>query len=274
MKLDNKKNIQDEKERAKIFDRFGGLPQGLKTVKNFCIDHNKTYSGYLDLIEKFEYLVYQKEKEAIANEFGKNVEHLFEAIVFSFTTLDESDPNDVQFKILSCLSYFHIERIPESVITHCHEILCKNTSKNKEANKTLVVGKLITCFCERDMCCKNNKNELVFNDVVMTSLRLHQFSTNNPHFFLKNAVKILHIIKTNNVLETDLLRLNVKSLLKHTEKETELIQCKHVNNMLEELKSVTSKKTCEKNTNFDFITKFVLCFALALFLFIAVFYFF
>ena len=248
LELNSEMSDQDENERILIFNRYGGLPQGLQTAKNFCLDHSKRYSDYLNMINKFKYRIFEKEKKDIKSEFGESAEHLFQAMVFSIEALDKLDHPDLKYprlKILSCLSYFHFDRIPGTALKFCYEILCKSKSKNKKTDfkTTVFVGKLITCLRDRDMCSKMKSDELAFNDVLMTALRLHRFLRVKISFDpFKNAVKVLHKIKSKNLFEESLLKLHVETLLGHVEKESSLFKSKEDIKKVEDLKTVILAK--------------------------------
>ena len=283
LELNSEMSDQDENERILIFKRFGGLPQGLQTAKNFCLDHNKRYSDYLNMINKFEYRIFEAEKNDIKSEFGESAEHLFQAMVFSIVALDKLDQPDLKYprlKILSCLSYLHFDRIPWSTLELCYKILCKRKLKNKKTdfNTTVFVGKLITCLCDRDMCSKmkNNDNELAFNDVLMTALRLHHFLPSNSVFNpLENAVKVLHKIVTKNLFEESLLKLHVETLLGHVEKESSLFKNKEDIKMVEDLKAVISaKKVVEVKIQSYFVFQMFLVICAVWLFFAVAFYFF
>ena len=202
----NIKSKDDENAAIKVFERFSGLPLGLQAAKNYCKKARISYSEYLDLVEDVDYNILGKEKEEITNEYGGSAEHVYQAIVMPFLPSNVPEENTMlHWKILSCLSYFHYDRIPRFALEQCcHLLREKKVKKTKTKNKA-DIGSLITKLLDYMMCTETDEGEITFHEVVQNSFRLNQHdvfhnSTFNP---LEKAIEVMCSLVSKDMRKTD-----------------------------------------------------------------------
>ena len=204
--LNLKSNEDVEKAAVKVFERFSGLPLGLQAARGYCKKARISYSEYLDLVEDVDYNILEKEKKEITNEYGGCAEHVFQAIVMPFIPCNVSDANAMlHWKILSCLSYFHYDRIPRFALEQCCHLLREKKVKNTKIKNKADVGSLITKLQDYGMCTETDEGEITFHEVVQNSFRLNQHDVLHNAAFdpLKKAIEIMCSLVSKDMKKTD-----------------------------------------------------------------------
>ena len=125
-------------------------------AKGYCQQTGLEYGEYLKLVDSVEYDIISQEKEATLEEYGQNVEHVFQAIVMPF--IPDSDCGQgftnpiLHWKILCCISYFHYDRIPRFLLEHCCHIIRESEVKNPGLRNKADVGILTKKLLKHNMC--------------------------------------------------------------------------------------------------------------------------
>ena len=231
---------------VKVFERFSGLPLGLLAAKGYCQQTGLEYGEYLELVDDVEYDIISQEKEATLEEYGQNVEHVFQAIVMPF--IPDSDCGQgftnpiLHWKILCCISYFHYDRIPRFLLEHCCHIIRESEVKNPGLRNKADVGILTKKLLKHNMCTAALGGAFSFHEVVLNAFRLKQQSVQgfNP---LKKAMETicgllsLDLRRKENSARMQELRPHLQTLLHHIEKNSKILE---KDEDFELLKSVTS----------------------------------
>ena len=231
-------------EKASVVQQlFSGLPLGLHAAKLFCQDKRFDYVEYLDYWKKFEKDIVEDEKTAIKKEFGESAEHVFQAINMIFLQPNESDNNSadlLDWKVLSSLSYFNYDRIPEFSIQYCFQVL-RETEVDYLMNKK-DTGALITKLLKYNLCSKTSNDEITFHVVVSRAFMFHQQSN---AIALQKAIEIMCGLVSKDMRRKQhckkmcQLRRHIQILLSHINKnEKKLFDKKKGNTLL--LKALVS----------------------------------
>ena len=220
LKPDNSDDILNE-----VFQFFSGLPLGLNVARAHCKKARMNYKKYLVLVKDVNYDIISKEEKAIIEEYGSSAPHLFQAIVAPFKT------EELQLKILRCLSYFHYDRIPSYVLQQCCHFLRTSQGKHVVLENEEKVGTLITELLERDMCTETDEHEITFHEVVLNAFRLNNLDMENS-VTLKNSVEIMCSLVSKDLREKEhsgkmfKLRRHLQTLLDHIENSQQIFDNK------------------------------------------------
>ena len=208
-----------------VFQFFSGLPLGLNVARAHCNKARMNYKKYLVLVKDVNYDIISKEKEAIIEEYGNSAPHLFQAIVAPFKT------EELQLKILRCLSYFHYDRIPSYVLQQCCHLLQTGQGKRFILENEEKVGTLITELLERDMCTETNEHEITFHEVVLNAFRLNNLDMDNSDT-LKKSVEIMCSLVSKDLRKKEhsskmfKLRRHLQTLLDYVENNQQIFDNK------------------------------------------------
>ena len=191
--------------------------------------------------------IVEDEKTAIKKEFGESAEHVFQAINMIFLQPNESDNNSadlLDWKVLSSLSYFNYDRIPEFAIQYCFHVL-RETEVDYLMNKK-DTGALITKLLKYNLCSKTNNDEITFHVVVSRAFMFYQQSSATVDFNpLQKAIEIMCGLVSKDMRRKQhckkmcQLRRHIQILLSHINKnEKKLFDKKKGNTLL--LKALVS----------------------------------
>ena len=225
--LDGEVSEEERAAAAKIHKRFGGLPLGLLAARGYCKTARIDYSEYFEVVEDVNYDIIEEEKNACRQEYGNKAEHVFQALVMPFMPNDEDDTTAIlHWKILSCISYFHYDRIPRFALEQCCHML-RNVEVKKPGVKNKVdIGNLISKLRVHGMCTETDKGEITFHEVVSNAFRLNQHSILKDDFNpLRKAMEIMcnlvskDLRKKGQSAKMYKLRRHLESVLNHIEKD-------------------------------------------------------
>ena len=208
-----------------VFKFFSGSPLGLNVARAHCKRARIDYKQYLKLVKDVDYNIISKEKKAIEEEYGDSAQHVFQAIVVPFMPRDKDDKTEVlRRKILSCLSYFHYDRIPTYVLEQCCHLIRTGKVKNFFLRNKEEVGELISDLLDHDMCTETDKQEITFHEVVLNAFRLSHFGiVEDNSETLKKSVEIMCSLVSKDLREKEhsekmfQLRMHLQTLLDHVE---------------------------------------------------------
>ena len=208
-----------------VFQFFSGLPLGLNVARAHCNKAKMNYKKYLVLVKDVNYDIISKEKEAIIEEYGNSAPHLFQAIVAPFKT------EELQLKILRCLSYFHYDRIPSYVLQQCCHLLQTGQGKRFILENEEKVGTLITELLECDMFSETNEHEITFHEVVLNAFRLNNLDMDYSNT-LKKSVEIMCSLVSKDLRKKEhsskmfKLRRHLQTLLDYVENNQQIFNNK------------------------------------------------
>ena len=211
-------------ERKSVYKIFTGLPLGLQAAKGYCKNTRIDYGEYLKLVALIDYDITDKEKEIINDDYGKNAEHVFQAIVMPFIPDGDSNTSALlQWKILTCISYFNYDRIPLFVLEYCCHMLRGKTIKLPGIQNKAEVGSLVTKLLDHGMCSETDENEITFHEVILNSFRLNNrpFLSRSQFNPLKKALEVMCGLVTKDMRKKDRanrmykLKRHLQSLLQY-----------------------------------------------------------
>ena len=187
-------SIKSQKACVKIYERFSGMPLGLKAAKGYCKKSRIDYEDYLQLIDENEMEV--KDKESAINDFqeyGESASHVFQAIVMPFKPSIDSNANtSLRWKILSCLSYFHHDCVPRFLLERCCYVLLDDPKLKTKAQVKACAGQLISDLDEFGMCINSDINEISIHQVILNAFRCqHHADAAAKSIIMKKCVEIL-----------------------------------------------------------------------------------
>ena len=214
----------DDDSATKIYERFSGLPLGLKAARKFCEDSDINYRDYLELAEGSELELTENERKTIAEEFGPAAEGVFQAIVMPFMPDDSSiDCNDpLHWKMLLCLSFFHHDCMPRFLLERCCYMLCDEQAKNLDLKVRVNTGQLIKKLLNYGMCSKTPQNDILLHQVVLNAFRLHRqgLDIDSKCLHLKKSIEIFCSLVSKDLRKKGYARMSqlrphLQNLLKH-----------------------------------------------------------
>ena len=224
------KSAEEIEVALKIVQRFSGLPLDLQAAKAHCKRTRIDYKDYLNLVEVGDYDIINEERQEIMKEYGDAAEHVFQALVMPFLPNNEDDTTVVlPWKIMRCISYFHYDRIPRSVLEQCCHILREEKVKKPQIKNRVEVGALISKLMEHNMCTETDENEITFHEVVLNAFRLFKHSSLAENFKpLEKAIQVMCGLVSKDMRKKDharkmhMLRRHLQSVLAYIEKDEQV----------------------------------------------------
>ena len=211
---------------VKVYERFSGMPLGLKAARGYCRRSRIEYEDYLKIISSNEAEVKEYESENMFKEYGESGAHVFQAIVMPFKPSDDLNcRNSLHWKVLSCLSYFHHDCIPRFLMERCCYILLDDPHQKTMPHLVKAyAGQLISELHEYGMCMESSNNDISIHEVILNAFRFHHHADKDAKlYYMKMSVEILcslvskDLRKKNFASKLFKLQPHIQRLLSHIE---------------------------------------------------------
>ncbi|XP_076817294.1 uncharacterized protein LOC143462874 [Clavelina lepadiformis] len=178
----------DRKPAKDLFHRFSGSPLALQIAKAYCKKNLVTLSDYLEYLGKG--LIGNDAK--VLEKYTKSTIAIFDAITKPFEVQENLNKGAMEimlWKVLSCLSYLHHDRIPRSIIERLCQAFRSTETDTVDLQNRIDSGEIITKLMDYAMCSFNITEGLVtFHEVIMHAVRLAQSRNGLKEFNALNCL--------------------------------------------------------------------------------------